>query len=111
MYCTNCGNQLPANATACLGCATSVRRFAPPPLVPNYLVQSILSTLCCCPPFGIVAIIFAAQVNSKLAIGDVPAAMASSRKARTWCWVAFATGVVAALAYGAFMVISLSGLK
>src|SRR5882672_10526815 len=27
--------------------------------VPNYLVQSILVTLCCCLPFGIAAIVFA----------------------------------------------------
>src|SRR5438128_1439779 len=35
--------------------------------VPNYLVQSILCTLFCCLPFGIVAIVYAAQVNSKVA--------------------------------------------
>src|SRR5438093_12052328 len=44
----------------------------PPPLslppkpvvaVPNYLIQAILVTLCCCLPFGIPAIVYAAQVN------------------------------------------------
>lgn len=29
-----------------------------------YLVLSIISTICCCPPFGIVAIIFSAKINS-----------------------------------------------
>ena len=33
------------------------------PCPPNYLVWAILSTLCCCQPLGIVAIIFAANVN------------------------------------------------
>jgi len=37
--------------------------------VPNYLVQAILCTICCCLPFGIVAIVYAAQVNGKVAGG------------------------------------------
>jgi hypothetical protein len=70
----------------------------PPPLpgtpIPNYLWQSIVSTICCCPPLGIVAIIFAAQVNSKLAIGDVAGAQEASRKARMFCWLAFGLGLL-----------------
>ena len=54
--------------------------------IPNYLVQAILATLFCCMPFGIAAIVFAAQVNTKLAAGDVAGAMESSRKAKMWCW-------------------------
>src|SRR5262249_40218583 len=42
-------------------------RGAPPP---NYLVPSILVTLCCCLIGGIIAIVHAAQVNSKWAAGD-----------------------------------------
>lgn len=68
---------------------------AAPGSIPNYLVQSILVTLCCCVPFGIVAIVFAAQVNSKLASGDVNGAMQSSRNAKMWVWIAFGTGLLA----------------
>jgi hypothetical protein len=75
--------------------------YTPPPPssvpgtpIPNYLVQSILSTICCCPPLGIVAIIFAAQVNSKLAIGDVAGAQEASRKARMFCWLALGLGLL-----------------
>ena len=71
MYCTNCGNELPPGATACPSCGTRVPHFPPPPQVPNYLVHSIIATLCCCMPFGIVALVYSAQVNSKLAAGDV----------------------------------------
>jgi hypothetical protein len=62
--------------------------------IPNYLVQSILATLCCCMPLGIVALIFAAQVNSKLAAGDVAGAAAASSKARMFCWIAVAVALV-----------------
>ena len=32
----------------------------PRPNIPNHLVKAIISTICCCIPFGIVAIVFAA---------------------------------------------------
>jgi hypothetical protein len=67
--------------------------------IPNYLVQSILVTLCCCMPLGIVAIVFAAQVNSKLAVGDVMGAREASAKAKLFTWIAFGLGI-AAIAIG-----------
>lgn len=75
---------------------------APGPAIPNYLVQSILVTLCCCLPLGIVAIIFAAQVNQKLAAGDVAGARDASSKAKMFCWIAFGLGIAAMLLYGMF---------
>ena len=64
------------------------------PQVPTYLVPAILCTLFCCLPFGVPAIVYAAQVSSKLSAGDVPGAQTASKNARTWCWVAFGVGVV-----------------
>jgi hypothetical protein len=77
----------------------------PPPMmagppIPNYLVQAILTTIFCCLPFGIVSIIYAAQVNSKLAIGDVAGAMAASKSAKTWAWVSFGVGIFWAVCVG-----------
>ena len=57
--------------------------------IPTYLAPAILVTLFCCLPFGIPAIVFAAQVNSKRAAGDIEGAKESSQKAKTWCWVSF----------------------
>jgi hypothetical protein len=51
-------------------------------------VPAIFSTLCCCLPIGIVAIVFAAQVNTKLQAGDMPGALEASRKAKLWFWLA-----------------------
>ena len=69
------------------------------PPVPNYLVQSILVTLCCCLPFGIVAIVNAASVNTKLQQGDFAGAQAASASAKKWCTYALIAGAVVGLLY------------
>ncbi len=76
--------------------------------IPNYLVQAILVTFFCCLPLGIVSIIFAAQVNSKLAVGDVQGALASSRQAKQWAWIAFGVGAGCILIYILLMVLGLA---
>ena len=70
-----------------------VAGYQPRPHVPTYLVPAILSTIFCCIPFGIVAIVFAAQVGSKLHAGDVIGAQRASTNARTWFWAAFLSGL------------------
>ena len=65
-----------------------------PQRIPNYLIPSILVTIFCCLPLGIVAIIFAAQVNGKVAAGDIAGAQSSSRTARTLVIVSVVVGVV-----------------
>ena len=54
-------------------------------------------TLCCCLPFGIVSIVYAAQVNSKVQAGDIQGALDASGKAKMWCWIGFGIGLVANL--------------
>jgi hypothetical protein len=62
--------------------------------IPSYLWQSIAITVCCCLPFGIVAIVYAAQVKSKASIGDIAGAQAASSKAKMWCWIGLGIGIV-----------------
>ena len=97
MYCRKCGTQNDDNAFKCVGCGEILQQIqqagAPVPRVPNYLVQAILVTLFCCVPFGIVSIVYAAQVNGKLQAGDYAGAVEVSKKARTWCWVSFGIGL------------------
>ena len=62
--------------------------------IPNYLVPAILSTVFCCLPLGVVAIIFSTQVNSKLATGDTAGAMESSRKAKMFMMISVGVGVL-----------------
>ena len=78
----------------------------PAPSIPNYLVQAILCTLFCCLPAGIVAIVYAAQVNSKLGMGDRAGAMQSSQNAKTWVWVSFGVGLGVAVIYGIIIVVA-----
>jgi hypothetical protein len=61
---------------------------------PNYLVQAILCTLFCCLPFGIVAIVFSAQVNGKWQTGQYQDAQRTSEQAKMWCWIAFGIGML-----------------
>jgi hypothetical protein len=65
--------------------------------VPNYLVWAILVTLFCFLPTGIVAIVYASQVSSKLAAGDAAGAMEASNKARMWTIISVAVGVLVAV--------------
>jgi hypothetical protein len=66
----------------------------PPGTVPNHLVGAILSTILCCWPLGIPAIVYAAKVNGLLARGDLAGAQAASKSANTWIWIAFGIGLV-----------------
>ncbi|MBC7782518.1 MAG: CD225/dispanin family protein [Burkholderiales bacterium] len=61
---------------------------------PNYLVQSILVTICCCLPFGIVGIVYAAQVNSKFQGGDHAGAQLASANAKRWSMIGLICGIV-----------------
>jgi hypothetical protein len=65
------------------------------PDIASYLPQAILCTLFCCLPFGIVAIVHAAQVNGHLNVGKYDAARKASDEARKWCWISFLIGLVA----------------
>ena len=52
--------------------------------VPNHLMGAILSAVFCCQIGGVIAIVYACKVNTKLAQGDVAGAQDASNTARTW---------------------------
>lgn len=60
----------------------------------NYLVESILATLFCCLPFGIVGIIKAASVNSLWNQGNREKAYEAAQDAKKWSLVSLIVGVV-----------------
>jgi hypothetical protein len=67
---------------------------AVPVSIPNYLVHSIVATVLCCLPTGVVGIVYASQVNSKLAGGDIAGAKQASDRARLWSLISLAAGAV-----------------
>lgn len=62
--------------------------------IPNYLIPAIVATIFCCIPVGIVSIIFATQVNSKLAAGDTAGAMEASQKAKKFMFITIGAGLL-----------------
>lgn len=113
MYCRKCGTQNDDNAFRCVNCGQviqEVQQVQPVggnlPSIPNYLVHAILATVFCCLPFGIVSIVYAAQVNSKIAAGDYAGAVDASDKARTWFWVSFGIGLAVTLMWVFFGIIA-----
>jgi len=76
------------------------------PMPPTYLWQSVLVTLFCCLPLGLIAIFFASQVASRWHKGQYVGAMLSSNIARNVAFWAFAIGIiihVTVLVYFAFV--------
>ena len=95
------------------------QNWTPPPAggsatVPNYLVPAIISIFCCW-PLAIPAIIFATQVNGKVAAGDVAGAQDASKKAKMFSFIAIGLGilcyVIIGLFYGVAIIAAISGSK
>lgn len=109
MFCTQCGTRNDPNESNCTRCgsllplpgtsASPQVLSATPAQVPNYLTTAILTTLCCCLPAGIPAIIYASQVNPKLLAGDYAGALESSKNAKMWSWISFGLGAAIGLLY------------
>ena len=74
-----------------------------------YLVLSILSTVCCCVPFGIVAIVYAVKINSLVSEGKIDEARSAAKTARIWIIVAFAVGIIFDIVVFLFIFISGAG--
>lgn len=72
----------------------------------NWLVESILVTLFCCLPFGIVGIINAANVNTKWTAGDYEGAERSAAEAKKWTKIGFIIGIVVIVAYVLFVLVA-----
>jgi GYF domain 2/Interferon-induced transmembrane protein len=58
------------------------------------LAFAIVVTVMCCLPLGIAGIVYAAQINSKLAVGDYLGAAESARQSKMWSWIGFGIGAV-----------------
>ena len=88
------------------------------PNISNYLVQSVLLTILCLvlSPFtlfftfigvitGVVAIVYGAQVNGKVAGNNYAGAHESSSSARLWTWITFAFVILEFLILAVFLLL------
>ncbi len=107
MFCPQCGANNADNAAVCVQCGRTLQTapvvqppatqpmpmqtpgvvLPPGTTVQNYLVFAILTTVFCCLPAGIVAIVYAAQVNGKLQAGDYAGAQLASKNAKLWSFL------------------------
>jgi len=129
MFCSQCGANNPDTAAVCTQCGKNLQAVTPasplqptplqatgvvlPPgtTVQNYLVFAILTTVFCCLPTGIPAIIYAAQVNGKLQAGDVAGAQIASKNAKMWCLISLGLGIGCMALYAILIMVGvLSGI-
>lgn len=67
-----------------------------------YLIFSILVTICCCLPLGIVSIVYASKINSLQRMGDYEGAQDAAKKAKIFMIVGAIVGLIASIAMGIF---------
>lgn len=67
--------------------------------VDPWLWQSIVATLLCCLPVGIVAIVRSTQARSALDVGNGPLAQRRASEARTWTLVSVGLGLIGYVLY------------
>jgi Interferon-induced transmembrane protein len=110
LYCSTCGAHLnPA------GEIKSAAEFSPRPRtgvrVPNYMLFAVLVTILCFLPTGIIAIIDASQVNSRLALGDIAGAKRASKNAQMWCLISLGIGLFGGLMFVLLFTNALTGFR
>jgi hypothetical protein len=66
----------------------------PPKKIEDHLIKSIIATICCCLPLGIVGIVYAAKADALLRKGNRAAAEEAGKKAGLWSNLAIGEGVV-----------------
>ena len=75
---------------------------APPPAyeqqggsdIPDLLVFTIIATVICCLPAGIVSIIFASKANNAKRTGDFEGARVAAKQAKTWLTISVVAGLL-----------------
>ena len=105
-YCPKCGNAVPEEASFCPKCGTNFPDAAAPtplsqnyqqpsvpPCPPTYLALSIIVTVLCCLPLGIVGIIKSSNVSKEYAAGNYAGAKDASKQAKTWSIIGLCCGL------------------
>lgn len=60
----------------------------------SHIAMAILTTLCCCSPFGLFAIYKASKVGDYYVMKQYDLAIIASNSARRWCIIGFCTSFI-----------------
>jgi hypothetical protein len=116
-FCSSCGQELPQDTGGFYdpdGPRRDIELVSPPPPAgatggdtppDNHLAKAIISTILCCLPLGIVAIVYASSVNGKFMAGDIAGAREASRNASNWGNWSIGAGLVGGILYFLFVVV------
>lgn len=125
-FCTKCGTAAIADTQQfCMSCGSNLQvpmatdstqthnrpNFGnPAPTNTNqppktWLLESILATLFCCLPLGIVGLMQATKVESKFYAGDIDGATKASEEAKKWAIISAIAGVIIGFISGIIMII------
>ena len=114
MKCKKCFTEIPEGATICPNCkaeqtATTYNEVennynqtsnpyqpmqSKPVSKTPYLIAAIISTICCCLPFSIVAIVYALKIDTAVAVGNMADAQRFAKISRNWIIASVAIGVI-----------------
>lgn len=122
MKCSKCGKEIAEDSVFCGFCGAKINKstedggISYPPQPPmsskpdNFLVWSILATIFCCLPFGIVAIVKSSTVDKLWYSGDYKGAQDAADSARTWFWWSFGVGLFVLIVYFIIQVFAIAAL-
>ncbi len=111
MKCRFCGEEMPEGSKFCPNCG-ALAEPCPHPHEDEeqrqprkqlsstpYIIFAILTTLLCCLPFGIAAIVFASKINARQSEGDYEGARSAADKAKIFCIIGAAGGLIVTCIY------------
>lgn len=75
----------------------------------TWMAESILVTIFCCLPFGIVGIVNASKVSSLFAQGKYDEALSASESAGKWTKIGFGVGLAVIVIYILIYAVALAG--
>ena len=96
-YGSNYGGETPNYGSAQGNSSNGTTDLRPCP--DSNLVWAILSTIFCCIPTGVVAIIYASKVSDRYLMGDIKGAYDASKKAKNWALYGLLASVVVGIIY------------